>query len=154
MKTKIKRLETLKQLISDKQLSNQAEILAEMAKEGFKVTQATLSRDLRTIRVVKTAKSDGSYAYILPDETLYRRVHDNDGAPVSPAGYYMLKFSGNLGVLRTRPGYAAGVAHELDKADIAGLLGTVAGYDTVLLALAEDANRDTILQNVSAIFGY
>ena len=70
MKNKKKRLETLKMLISSQELGSQGELLKELAKEGFEVTQATLSRDLKQLKVAKAASMNGSYVYVLPNETM------------------------------------------------------------------------------------
>lgn len=74
MKTKNDRIEMLKMLISSNDLGSQEEVLNALAREGFKVTQATLSRDLKQLKVAKAASMNGKYVYVLPNETMYRRV--------------------------------------------------------------------------------
>ena len=74
MKVKNSRLETLKMLISSMELSSQEEVLRVLEQEGFKLTQATLSRDLKQLKVAKAASMNGKYVYVLPNETMYRRV--------------------------------------------------------------------------------
>lgn len=74
MKVKNSRLETLKMLISSMELSSQEEVLKVLEQEGFKLTQATLSRDLKQLKVAKAASMNGKYVYVLPNETMYRRV--------------------------------------------------------------------------------
>ncbi len=81
MKAKNSRLETLKMLISSQELSSQDQLLEALHKEGFKITQATLSRDLKLLKVAKAASSSGKYAYVLPNDTLYKRVSNH--IPVS-----------------------------------------------------------------------
>lgn len=71
MKTKNDRIEMLKMLISSNDLGGQEEVLNALAREGFKVTQATLSRDLKQLKVAKAASMNGKYVYVLPNETMY-----------------------------------------------------------------------------------
>lgn len=66
MKVKNNRLEALKMLISSQELSSQEQLLQALHKEGFEITQATLSRDLKLLKVAKAASSSGKYAYVLP----------------------------------------------------------------------------------------
>ena len=75
MNTKRRRLETIRMLISSKELGNQEEVLQELRKEGFTLTQATLSRDLKQLKVAKAASMNGKYVYVLPNETMYK--HQN-----------------------------------------------------------------------------
>ena len=67
MKVKTNRLETLKMLISSQELSSQDEVLQALDKEGYKLTQATLSRDLKQLKVAKAASMSGKYVYVLPN---------------------------------------------------------------------------------------
>ena len=74
MKERDSRIETLKMLISSKEMSSQEELLKALSAEGFHITQATLSRDLKQLKVAKAATMNGKYIYVLPNETMYRRV--------------------------------------------------------------------------------
>ena len=70
MKIKNQRMEALKMLISSKEMGSQDEVLKELAKEGFTLTQATLSRDMKQLKVAKAASMNGKYVYVLPNETM------------------------------------------------------------------------------------
>ena len=74
MKVKNNRLEALRLIISSQQLGSQDELLSALQKEGFKLTQATLSRDLKQLKVAKAASMSGNYVYVLPNESVYKRV--------------------------------------------------------------------------------
>ena len=74
MKVKNSRLEALRLIISNQQLGSQDELLVALQKEGFKLTQATLSRDLKQLKVAKAASMSGNYVYVLPNETMYKRI--------------------------------------------------------------------------------
>ena len=73
MKVKKSRMEALKMLISSMELGSQEEVLQALEKEGFKLTQATLSRDLKQLKVAKAASMNGKYVYVLPNDTMYKR---------------------------------------------------------------------------------
>ena len=120
MKAKTIRMKTLKMLISSKELSSQEEVLKALAKEGFTITQATLSRDLKQLKVAKAASMNGKYVYVLPNETMYKRVSSPQRATdmANSNGFLSLTFSGQLAVMKTRPGYASAVAYDIDQKEI------------------------------------
>jgi transcriptional regulator of arginine metabolism len=76
MKVKNDRLEALRMIISSQELGSQDELLDALKKEGFKLTQATLSRDLKQLKVAKAASMRGNYVYVLPNDTMYKRVRE------------------------------------------------------------------------------
>ncbi|MDD7596938.1 MAG: arginine repressor [Prevotella sp.] len=137
MKLKEDRIETIKMLISSKEIGSQKELLDELKKEGFELTQATLSRDLKQLKVAKAASTNGKYVYVLPNETMYRRVHKPVSARemMCTPGFLSINFSGNIGVIKTRPGYASSIAYNLDNSDIPEILGTIAGDDTIFIVV-------------------
>ena len=153
MKEKNSRIETLKMLISSKELGSQEEVLKALKKEGFQLTQATLSRDLKQLKVAKAASMNGKYVYVLPNETMYKRVSSVQSARemLSTPGYMSLNFSGNMGVLKTRPGYASLIAYNIDNADIPQVLGTIAGDDTIFLVLKEGCSRQKVIEELRNI---
>ena len=132
MKVKNSRMETLKMLISSQELSSQEEVLKALSKEGYKLTQATLSRDLKQLKVAKAASMNGKYVYVLPNETMYKRVSNPRSLKemMMTPGFLSINFSGNMIVIKTRPGYASSIAYNIDNHDIPEILGTIAGDDT------------------------
>ena len=148
MKAKTIRMKTLKMLISSKELSSQEEVLKALAKEGFTITQATLSRDLKQLKVAKAASMNGKYVYVLPNETMYKRVSSPQRATdmANSNGFLSLTFSGQLAVMKTRPGYASAVAYDIDQKEIQGVLGSIAGDDTLFIAIEEGFDREKIVE--------
>ncbi|MCH7805497.1 MAG: arginine repressor [Acidobacteria bacterium] len=121
---KEKRHQAILDLVDRTNLSSQ-EILRKMLKTiGLEVTQATLSRDLKELHVVKTIGEDGEYKYAIMEEISGFQIASCD-------------ISGNLLVLHTDPGMAQAVAFRVDALGLAGILGTVAGDDTLLVVVAE-----------------
>lgn len=153
MKVKNNRLEALKMLISSMELSSQEEVLKELEKEGFKLTQATLSRDLKQLKVAKAASMNGKYVYVLPNETMYRRVTTPRKATemMQRSGYISVNISGQLAIVKTRPGYASALAYDIDNSDSHYILGSIAGDDTIFIALREGASRGQVLEALSYV---
>ena len=153
MKIKNSRMEALKMLISSKELGSQEEVLQALEKEGFKLTQATLSRDLKQLKVAKAASMNGKYVYVLPNDTMYKRITKPRSATemLKSSGFISINFSGNMGVIKTRPGYASSIAYNIDSNETPNIIGTIAGDDTIFIVLKENASRDHVLDELSLI---
>ena len=153
MAAKTARLEIIKLIISSQEIGSQDELQQELAKEGFNVTQATLSRDLKQLKVAKANSMGGKSLYVLPNNTMYKRVreHQSIGEMKMQNGVVSIRFSGNLGVVRTRPGYAGSVAYDIDNANMPEVIGTVAGDDTIIMVLEENCSREIVKMRLDAI---
>ena len=153
MKTKESRMETLKMLISSQELGSQEALLKALKKEGFVLTQATLSRDLKQLKVAKAASMNGKYLYVLPNETMYKRVTSSKRASemLQSSGFVSINFSGQLAVIKTRPGYASAIAYNLDLQDLPNILGSIAGDDTIFLAIKQGVTHQDILEDLSQV---
>lgn len=153
MKVKTNRLETLKLLISSGEYGSQEEVLTALKKEGFTLTQATLSRDLKQLKVAKAASMNGKYVYVLPNETMYKRIHK----PLSAAemmmtpGFISINFSGNIAVIKTRPGYASSIAYNIDTSEMPEILGTIAGDDTIVVVIKEGISHEEVTESLSQL---
>ena len=152
-KVKTDRLEALKMIISSQELGSQSELLTALDKEGFHLTQATLSRDLKQLKVAKAASMNGKYVYVLPNETMYRRVKTPRRASEMQltSGFLSINFSGNMGVIRTRPGYASSIAYNIDNNDVPDVLGTIAGDDTIFIVIKEGADNADVIDELTYI---
>lgn len=125
------RLSALRKLLSTGEVSTQEEIADELNRLKFQVTQSTISRDLRRLGAIKTSDALGRIVYRLPDDILMP-------APVSGSGLkdlvLDLQHNGFTIVLHTTPGSASLVARHLDQVKPEGILGTMAGDDTIFIA--------------------
>ena len=153
MKIKKNRLEALRLIISSQQLGSQDELLTALQKEGFKLTQATLSRDLKQLKVAKASTMGGNYVYVLPNETMYKRVTTRSSVRemMQMSGFISINFSGNLGVIKTRPGYASSIAWNIDNSDIPELIGTIAGDDTVFIVIKAGVTHQEVLDSLNRV---
>jgi transcriptional regulator of arginine metabolism len=124
-----------------------------LQKEGFKLTQATLSRDLKQLKVAKAASKSGNYVYVLPNETMYKRVSTPNSIRemMKVPGFVSINFSGNLGIIKTRPGYASSIAWNIDNSDVPEILGTIAGDDTIFIVIKEGIKHQEIVDALSDI---
>ena len=155
MKTKNSRLEALRLIISSQQLGSQEEVMSALQREGFSVTQATLSRDLKQLKVAKASTLGGSYIYVLPNETMYKRVSTASTVRemMQMPGFLSIHFSGNMGVIKTRPGYASALAWNIDRSDIPQVLGTIAGDDTIFIVIREGCSPQEVTKALTAAIG-
>ena len=153
MREKYSRLEALRLIISSQHLGSQEELLNALQKEGFQLTQATLSRDLKQLKVAKAATMDGSYVYVLPNETMYKRVSTPSSVRemMEIPGFLGIQISGNIAVIKTRTGYASAIAWNIDNKNIPMILGTVAGADTIMIVLKEGVHRDELIEALSSV---
>ncbi len=153
MAKKESRLEVIKMLITSRELSKQDELMAELEKAGYPTAQATLSRDLKLLKVVKAQNGRGRYVYMMPDNRAYRSVSDNHVTvmAMNRLGALGVRFSGNLAVVKTLPGHAAHVAYDIDKANLDVVVGTIAGDDTVLIVMEEGTERAALLDGLSQV---
>ena len=135
MKTKKERLSLILDLIHKHALSNQEELLKLLYQSGFEVTQATLSRDIKQLKIIKSPDASGNYIYVSTTKNIYsKKIAPNKSEnELTIKGFISLEFSGNLGVIKTRPGYANVIASDIDHKASQTILGTIAGDDTILL---------------------
>lgn len=151
--TKNDRLAALRLIITQRELSSQDEVMQALARQGIIVPQATLSRDMKQLKVAKAANGEGKYVYALPNETAYRRVHKPQPAVDLPpvVGYKSIQFSGNMAVIRTRPGFASSIASNIDAAALQDVIGTIAGDDTIFMVIREGAMHVDVVDQLSSV---
>ena len=118
-------------------------MLAALAQEGFAVTQATLSRDFKQLKVAKAASMNGRYVYVLPNETMYKRV------PTPRMASEMLRIPGYRSI--NFSGYASSIAYNIDNGHIDEILGTIAGDDTIFIVIKEGVTQDQVIKGLSTI---
>ncbi len=136
----------MRRIIANGGIQSQATLRTHLMKNGFEVTQATLSRDLKQLKVGKVLTGDGSYTYALPESEIEAK---SDFIDDLLRGWLSIEFSANLGVVKTWPGHADSVAIALDNLDLPELLGTVAGDDTIILVLNEGATKEVLMKKLN-----
>ncbi len=148
MKNRTKRQLAIKKIISTNEVGSQEELLKKLHEEGYDLTQATLSRDLKILKVAKVPGANNGYIYVIPEGVSVEPQHENTRVNFLVDGFRDIQFSGNLAVLRTRPGYASSIAAVLDNADPYEILGSIAGDDTILLVMREGITPSDLLNSL------
>lgn len=153
MHKKNEKLAALKVLISSAEMGSQEEVLQAMAQKGYSIPQASLSRYLKQLGVTKQLAPSGRNIYTLPKTEGYRRIHRP--LPVfegqQTEGFVSIRFSGNMGVIHTKPGHAGSIAYKIDAADLEEILGTIAGDDTIFIVTNEDFTQEEVIDGLATV---
>ncbi|MHB9111863.1 MAG: arginine repressor [Thermoleophilia bacterium] len=144
------RQQLIESLIMQKRLTTQAELQASLKKAGCKVTQATVSRDMRELGVQKGTDRDGKVRYIVPPPRV-RRDPRETLARVLGESEATVQAAQNLVVVRSEPGTAPTVGLAIDGLEREDIIGTVAGDDTVLLVLADGATARNMVKVLNGL---
>lgn len=153
MKNRAQRIQLIKTIISEEVIASQEELQIRLLNRGCEVAQATLSRDLKSMQVMKVSDAKKGYIYQLGGMNSNDKPSFTDMSRIDfiADGVVGIEFSGNLGVIKTLPGYANSVAIMIDKSNPAQILGTVAGDDTILLIVREGMGRNDVIQALKTI---
>jgi len=150
MYDKENRHNVIKELLKTSKIQSQEDLQELLSQRGFAVTQATLSRDMKALRIVKMHDPELGYAYHIPAFG----SKNSAGKSVNPSidGIVSLEFSDSFAVIKTKPGFASVVASIVDNSVGKMLMGTIAGDDTVLLMLRSKYTHQEILSEISSLF--
>lgn len=147
-KSRQERVALVIDLIKTHCISSQEELLNMIKEKGFDVTQATLSRDLKLLHTTKVPSGRGTYMYVLPEQqeivakTRFAAPEQIAMSHNFQSGFMSLDFSGNLAIVKTRYGYASGIAYDIDVYRASEIIGTISGVDTILIVLAEGVSHE------------
>jgi transcriptional regulator of arginine metabolism len=141
----------MRQLIAAESITSQNELVSMLEREGYFVTQATVSRDLDAIGAVKVRRSDGGLQYDIPEDPAAGVLGQRETVRIIDEFVETLAVSGNILVIRTRPGAAHVVAGAIDRSRLSGVLGSVAGDDTLLVVASEEVGGRGLLEEFDRI---
>ncbi|MCX6509849.1 MAG: arginine repressor [Actinobacteria bacterium] len=150
---KTQRQHLVARLIESQVVANQLALVELLATEGVLATQATVSRDLEDLGAIKVRMPGGESAYAIPALPKEQRAPEDHLRRVFGDWVVEVSTSDNLVVIRTPPGSAHVVASALDRSGLAGILGTVAGDDTILIVVASEIGGSTIAAQLSDLAG-
>lgn len=150
---KTQRQHLVARLIESQVIANQQALVDHLADEGVVATQATVSRDLEDLGAIKVRMPGGESAYAIPALPKEQRAPEDHLRRVFGDWVVEVATSDNLVVIRTPPGSAHVVASALDRSGLAGILGTVAGDDTILIVVAADIGGAAIAAQLSDLAG-
>ena len=146
---KTKRQAKMLELIKRNDIETQEELASLLNQAGFRVTQATISRDIRELRLSKVNSHDGKQKYAVMsvrDQGLNEKL-----SKVLKEGYISSMEASHLVVVKTATGMAMAVATALDAMELPGFAGCIAGDDTVMCALHADADVEILLSRINKV---
>lgn len=149
---KSKRHQIILSLINEEKIDTQENLQAALLKKGIKVTQATVSRDIRELSLIKTITPTGDYKYSVP--SLKRSGMENGSDMV--LGFITdsvksVDYAGNTVVIKCYSGMAQAVCAKLDDSGIENVVGSLAGDDTIFLLMRSEKDADRLLRELNAI---
>ena len=151
--SKVQRQQTIARLIEQQQVTNQPQLVELLEAEGITATQATVSRDLEDLGAVKVRVPGGATVYAVPEFAPERVAPVDQLRRVMGEWVAEVTYSGNLVIVRTPPGCAHVVASALDRSGLDGLLGTVAGDDTMMCVATEERGGARLADTLRELAG-
>ncbi len=144
------RQEKIVEIISKRNIETQNQLMSALLSEGIKSTQATLSRDIRDLHLVKELSGDGSYRYVLGSK---EGISDFDQRLKKIFRESILDYAvaQNIIVIKTLPGLANAACSALDNMDIYNLVGSIAGDDTAFLAMKDNASAEHFCKEIESL---
>jgi transcriptional regulator of arginine metabolism len=150
--SRARRLALLARLVGRRRFASQDELVRALAREGAEVTQATLSRDLRSLGVIRRPDEEGRPIYELPGPAT--EVFDRERQMLDLKSFVNeVRIANNLVIVQTPPGHANGVARAIDLAGYAGFVGSVAGDDTILVVMETLATARHLKRGLDRLAG-
>ena len=140
MSTRSDRHKNIRRIIESSRIYNQNDLKEILESQGFETTQATLSRDLMVLQVIKVPDAEKGHIYALSENYKSTPPQVEGNSPLRTCR--SIAFSGNLAVLKCLPSFAPSVALVLDAFEMDEIVGTVAGDDTVLIILKEGLTHE------------
>lgn len=144
------RQEEIKRIIRDMEVETQEQLLSALKERGYSTTQATISRDIKELRVVKELNSQGRYCYTISER---RAVNEADTRlrNIFKEGVVSGDVAQNIVVVRTMPGLASAACSALDSMDIPGMVGSLAGDDTGILIMRDNASAQRFVSEIHTL---
>ena len=139
------------EIIASRDIETQNQLMEALSERGVKSTQATLSRDIKELRLVKELSTSGRYRYVQPahDESA---GHNEKLRKIFKEGVVSCDTAMNLIVLKTLPGLASAASSAMDGMEMSALVGTVAGDDTVFIAMKDVRSAEQFCEEIKKLF--
>ncbi len=150
---KAQRQHRIAKILADHMVTSQTRLVELLGEDGVLATQATVSRDLEELGAVKVRVPGGDSVYAVPELSRERLAPEDQLRRVLADWVVQVGHSGNLVVVQTPPGCAHVVASALDRSGLDGVLGTVAGDDTLLIVATERATGAKVAKQITTLAG-
>ena len=148
---KAKRQAEILRIISEHDVETQEEMLENLRKCGIRATQATISRDIKELNLVKQPADNGVYRYAVAAEQLSRRPFAGRLQNIFKEGVTSCDVAQNIVVVKTMPGLAPAAGAALDGMEIDGLVGSLAGDDTAILIMRSGAMAEALRREIESM---
>ncbi len=148
---KANRQREILRLIGSQEVETQEQMLALLKGAGIRATQATISRDIKELNLVKQPAEDGHYRYVASDAVPVRRAAAGRMQNIFKEGVTSCDCAQNLVVVRTMPGLAPAAGAALDGMGIDALVGSLAGDDTVLLIMRSNQAAERLCKEIASM---
>ena len=136
------------ELIQNNSIETQSELIELLRKDGFYVTQATISRDIKEMRLIKILDSDGTYRYA---SEKISETEDASHSCLLSTAVLSIDYAHAMVVIKTRSGMAQAVGAALDATNRVGILGSIAGDDTIFVAAVNDAAASNFVSDLKKL---
>lgn len=133
----------IRRLIAGSNISSQDELMRLLEKQGYELTQATLSRDLKYLKVAKMPDDNKGYVYILPDKE--QSVEEPEVNTSAFGVMVSMDFAQGMAIMKTLPGHAGSIAYNIDHLNAYEIAGTIAGDDTILLIPRDGVSKNHLV---------
>ncbi len=134
----------IRDLIANSDIETQDDLVERLRNMGFNVTQATVSRDIKELHLVKVPLMDGRYKYSLPADQRFNPLQKLKRTLTD--AFVRIDFAGHLLVMKTMPGNAQAIGALIDNLDWEEIVGTICGDDTCLIICRKESDTDIISQ--------
>ena len=145
------RQEVIRQIISEKDICTQHELLEALQERGIDSTQATVSRDIRDMHLVKMRSPAGVYRYTVSEQKTKNTINEKLKT-IFRECVVSFDIAQNLFIIKTIPGLASAACSALDAMELEGLVGTIAGDDTAFLAMSSNEAAQNLYQEIERLF--
>ncbi len=139
------------EIIAERDIETQHQLLEALAERGVKSTQATLSRDIKDMRLIKELGPNGNYRYVAASKT-EADATEQRLKTIFKESVVSFDIAQNLFIIRTLPGLASAACSAIDGMDIRGLVGTLAGDDTAFLAMRDNEAAQALYHEIEMLF--
>ncbi|ANF97522.1 MULTISPECIES: transcriptional regulator AhrC/ArgR [Paenibacillus] len=136
----------IREIITHQDIETQDDLVEALRQAGFQVTQATVSRDIKELLLIKIPTDDGRYKYSLPTDQRYNPVQKLKRALVD--NFLQIDFTTNLVVMRCLPGTANSIASLIDSMEWSQIMGTISGDDTMLIICRTEEDSQKVIEQI------
>ena len=144
---KQKRHDAILELIELHEIETQEELAELLMKEGYNVTQATISRDIKALRLIKTVGSNGMYKY----SKAGRKKSEEDSKGIIAQSALSVDYAQNIVIIKTHSGMAQGAAAIIDSMKLPEIMGTIAGDDTIMCVTKTEEEALRFTSKINAL---